>query len=46
MLMPNLARSGAVSMPERVVAPMRVKGFKSICMDRAEGPLSIIMSMR
>ena len=33
-------------MHERVVAPISVKGFKSICIERAEGPLSIMMSIR
>ena len=36
----------AVNSPLRVVAPTSVKGFKSICIERAEGPLSIMMSMR
>jgi|GEM_PF-4490900 len=44
--MPKRARSGAVSRPLRVVAPTKVNGLRSIWMDRAEGPLSIMMSMR
>ena len=44
--MPNRARSGDVSKPLRVVAPIRVKGASVSCTDRAPGPLSIMMSMR
>jgi hypothetical protein len=44
--MPKRARSGAVSKPLRVVAPTSVKGLRSIWMERAEGPLSIMMSIR
>ena len=43
--MPKRARNGAVSSPLRVVAPTNVNGFRSICIDRADGPLSIIMSI-
>ena len=46
MLMPKRARSGPVSNPLRVVAPTSVKGARSICIERALGPLSIKMSMR
>ena len=45
-LMPKRARNGAVSKPLRVVAPTRVNGFKSSWMLRADGPLSIMMSIR
>ena len=44
--MPKRERKGAVSKPLRVVAPIKVKGFSVICMLRALGPVSIIMSMR
>ena len=37
---------GAVSIPERVVAPTSVKGDSDSCTERAPGPLSIMMSMR
>ena len=43
--MPKRALSGEVSRPLRVVAPMSVKGASSICIERAEGPLSSTMSI-
>ena len=36
--MPKRSRSGRVIRPERVVAPIRVKGARSIRIDRAAGP--------
>ena len=38
--------SGAVNNPLRVVAPISVNGLRFICMLRALGPLSIMISMR
>ena len=46
MLMPKRARSGLVNKPLRVVAPISVKGARSIWMERALGPLSMTISMR
>ena len=43
-LMPNRSRSGEVSMPARVVAPINVNFGRSSRIDRAEGPLPIMMS--
>ena len=42
--MPNRARSGAVSSPARVVAPMSVNGLSGTLTERAAGPLPIMMS--
>ena len=44
--MPNLERSGAVTMPARVVAPTSVKRGRSSWMDFAWGPSPMRMSMR
>ena len=43
-LMPKRSRSGEVSMPARVVAPMSVNFGRSSRMERADGPLPIMMS--
>ena len=43
-LMPKRSRRGEVSMPARVVAPMSVNLGRSRRMERAEGPLPIMMS--
>ena len=42
--MPNRSRSGPVSRPVRVVAPMSVKRGRSSRMERAAGPLPMTMS--
>ena len=42
--MPKRSRSGEVSMPARVVAPMSVNFGRSSRMERADGPLPIMMS--
>src|SRR5690554_8198824 len=44
--MPNLALKGEVSNPDRVVAPISVKGLKEICTERAFGPESNMISIR
>ena len=41
----TFANIGFVSIPERVVAPTNVKGFKPICTERALGPVSSIISI-
>lgn len=41
---PNRSRKGAASCPERVVAPTKVNFARSMRMERAEGPLPMIMS--
>ncbi|KAG1252404.1 hypothetical protein G6F66_015213 [Rhizopus arrhizus] len=43
--MPKRSRSGAVSRPARVVAPIRVNGGRSILIERAAGPSPIMMSI-
>ena len=43
--MPKRSRSGFVSMPARVVAPISVKGCSSSLMERAAGPSPIMMSI-
>ena len=43
--MPKRSRSGLVSMPARVVAPIRVKGWSSSLIERAAGPSPIMMSI-
>jgi hypothetical protein len=42
--MPNRARSGDVSRPVRVVAPISVNGCTGIFTDRAPGPSPMTMS--
>ena len=42
--MPKRLRSGAVSSPARVVAPMSVNGWSGTLTDRAPGPWPITMS--
>src|SRR5512134_1037312 len=42
--MPNRSRSGEVSRPARVVAPISVKGGRSSLIERAAGPSPIMMS--
>ena len=42
--MPNRARSGDVSSPVRVVAPISVKRCTGTLTDRAPGPCPIMMS--
>ena len=44
-VIPNRARKGDVNKPDRVVAPINVKGLICICTDLAFGPDSIIMSI-
>jgi hypothetical protein len=41
---PNRERSGEVSSPARVVAPMREKGLRDSRTDRAPAPRSIMIS--
>ena len=41
---PNRSRSGEESCPDRVVAPMSVKGCSGMRIERADGPLPIIRS--
>ena len=41
---PNRSRKGEVSCPARVVAPMRVNLGRSSRMDRAAGPLPMMIS--
>jgi len=43
--MPKRARSGEVSRPVRVVAPISVKRGTGILTDRAPGPCPIMMSI-
>ncbi|OPZ90445.1 MAG: hypothetical protein BWY73_01314 [candidate division TA06 bacterium ADurb.Bin417] len=43
--MPKRLRSGAESKPERVVAPIRVKGSIWRRMELARGPSPVTMSM-
>ena len=43
--MPKRSRSGLVSMPARVVAPISVKGCRSSLIERAAGPSPIMMSI-
>ena len=42
--MPKRSRNGRVISPERVVAPTRVKGFRSMRIERAAGPSPMIRS--
>ena len=42
----KLTSGPVLDKPLRVVAPIKVNGFRFICTLRAEGPLSIIISMR
>ena len=42
--MPKRSRSGDVSEPARVVAPISVKGGSSSLMERAAGPSPIMIS--
>ena len=44
--MPKRSLKGLVSIPARVVAPIRVKGGNSSFTDLAEGPSPIIISKR
>ena len=43
--MPKRSRSGAVSRPARVVAPISVKGGRSSLIERAAGPSPTMMSI-
>ncbi len=43
--MPKRSRSGLVSIPARVVAPISVKGGRSSFTERAAGPSPIMMSI-
>ena len=42
--MPKRSRSGEVICPARVVAPMRVNLGRSMRIERADGPLPMMMS--
>ncbi len=42
--MPKRSRSGLVKSPARVVAPMSVKGARSIFTERAAGPSPMMRS--